>query len=91
MNALVNLLFGKLPHYTRKARHLHQLPRHSTPTKLLNFLRAEWALQTGKTRPTSMPYIYIIEGPGLRGRPEDRGETRGNPLVAFRPSRSSVC
>jgi len=56
-----NLVFGRLPHYTRKARHLQQLVRHSTPTKVLNLLRAEWALRTGQTRLASMPYIYIID------------------------------
>jgi radical SAM protein with 4Fe4S-binding SPASM domain len=56
-----NLAFGKLPHYTRKARHLHQVLRHSTPGRLTNLARAEWALRTGKTYLTSMPYIYIID------------------------------
>ncbi len=58
---LANFLFGALPHYTRKARHLNQLRRHSTPRKLVNLLAAEWALRRGKTRLRSMPYIYIID------------------------------
>ena len=58
---LSNLLLGKLPQYTRKARHLDQLRRHGTPKKIANLLRAEWALRTGKTSLTSMPYIYIID------------------------------
>jgi radical SAM protein with 4Fe4S-binding SPASM domain len=56
-----NLLLGRLPHYTRKARHLHQFLRHSTPKKLVNLARAEWALRKGKTHLSSMPYIYIID------------------------------
>ncbi|WP_447980612.1 radical SAM/SPASM domain-containing protein [Candidatus Nitrospira bockiana] len=56
-----NLMLGKLPHYTRKARHAHQLLRHSTPRRMLNLLQAEWALRRGKTTLTSQPYIYIID------------------------------
>ena len=59
--ALPNLLLGKLPQYTRKARHLNQLRRHRTPKKIANLLKAEWALRTGKTSLSSMPYIYIID------------------------------
>lgn len=58
---LANLIRGKLPHYTRKARHLHQLIRHSSPTKIFNLLQAEWALRTKKTSLQSWPYIYIID------------------------------
>jgi radical SAM protein with 4Fe4S-binding SPASM domain len=61
MKAAVNLVLGKLPHYTRKARHLQQLVRHRTPGKMVNLLKTEWALRTGKTYLTSMPYIYIID------------------------------
>src|SRR5437016_2787886 len=61
MTSARNLLFGRLPHYTRKARHLHQLLRHATPRKLVNLARAEWALRQGATRLSSMPYIYIID------------------------------
>jgi len=61
MPAIGNFLLGKLPHYTRKARHLHQLLRHSGPRKLANVVSAEWALRTGRTHLSSMPYIYIID------------------------------
>lgn len=61
LTALRNFLFGKLPHYTRKARHLQQLLRHGTPRRLVNMARAEWALRTGQTRLGSLPYIYIID------------------------------
>lgn len=58
---LRNLILGKLPHYTRKARHLNQVRRHATPRRLVNLLRAEWALRTGQTHLKSRPYIYIID------------------------------
>ncbi len=58
---LRNLVFGKLPQYTRKARHLHQLLRHSTPRKIVNILQAEWALRAGKTHLRSFPYVYIVD------------------------------
>ena len=61
MPPLTNFLLGTLPHYTRKARHLHQLLRHCGPRKLVNLLSAEWALRTGRTQLSSMPYIYIID------------------------------
>src|SRR6185369_14314628 len=61
MASVKNLVLGKLPHYTRKARHVRQLVRHSTPRRLLNLARAEWALRRGKTQLQSMPYIYIID------------------------------
>ena len=61
MSALRNLIFGKLPQYTRKARHLHQLIRHNNPKKITNLLQVEWALRTGKTFLKCFPYIYIID------------------------------
>jgi radical SAM protein with 4Fe4S-binding SPASM domain len=61
MTALLNLWLGKLPQYTRKARHLHQAVRHSTPKKIVNMVKAELALRTGKTSLTSLPYVYIID------------------------------
>ena len=61
MTAARNLLLGRLPHYTRKGRHVQQLLRHGTPRKLLNLARAEWALRRGHTELASMPYIYIID------------------------------
>ena len=61
MERLKNLLFGKLPHYTRKAKHIKQLLSHATPKKLVNVAKTELALASGKTRLNSMPYIYIID------------------------------
>ena len=61
MSTLRNLLLGKLPQYTRKARHLNMLLRHSSPKKIMNILRAEWSLRTGKTYLKSLPYVYIID------------------------------
>lgn len=61
MPALKNFLLGKLPHYTRKVRHVDQFLRHSTPKKIVNLLGAEWALRKGKTTLHSRPYIYIID------------------------------
>ena len=61
MSTLQNLVTGKLPQYTRKARHFQQLVRHSTPKKIVNLLQAEWALRTGKTSLSCFPYIYIID------------------------------
>ena len=61
-NLLIHFLLGKLPHYTRKARHLHLLLRHSGPRKLANVLSAEWALRSGRTYLSSMPYIYMCDG-----------------------------
>lgn len=58
---LKNLLLGKLPHYTRKVRHVRQLLKHSTPKKVFNLVAAEWALRQGKTTLRSLPYIYIID------------------------------
>jgi len=61
MSSLTNLLFGKLPQYTRKARHLRQLMRHRNLRKTVNLLQVEWALRRGHTRVRGMPYIYIID------------------------------
>lgn len=61
MGSMRNILLGKLPQYTRKARHLQQVMRHSSPKKLLNLLQAEWSLYTGKTHLKCFPYIYIID------------------------------
>jgi radical SAM protein with 4Fe4S-binding SPASM domain len=61
MGMFRNLMVGALPQYTRKARHLQLLLRHSTPKKLMNVLSAELALRRGRTSLTSMPYVYIID------------------------------
>lgn len=61
MATLRNLLLGTLPQYTRKMRHFRQLLRHSTPKKLVNLLKVERALKTGKTTLECLPYIYIID------------------------------
>ncbi len=61
MSWLKNLALGKLPQYTRKARHVQQLVKHSTPLKIANLIQAELALRQGKTRLRSFPYIYIID------------------------------
>ena len=60
-NRVKNFLWGKLPHYTRKARHFKQLLRHATLRKLWNLAQVELSLQRGKTRLSCMPYIYIID------------------------------
>jgi len=58
---MFNLLLGRLPSYTRKARHLQLLLRHSSPRKLLNVARAELSRARGDIELTSRPYIYIID------------------------------
>jgi radical SAM protein with 4Fe4S-binding SPASM domain len=61
MSTLRNFIFGNLPQYTRKGRHLHQLLRHSNLRKIVNLLQIEWSLRTGKTYLKCFPYIYIID------------------------------
>lgn len=61
MGLVRNFILGKLPHYTRKARHLDLLLRHGNLKKLANLVQAEWSLRRGKTYLTSLPYVYIID------------------------------
>lgn len=58
---LVNLLLGRLPSYTRKARHLELLRRYGRPQKLINIMRAEVARARGDTLVKSRPYVYTID------------------------------
>src|SRR5687768_8796297 len=58
---LSNLLLGKLPSYTRKARHIDLLRRYARPRKLVNIARAEASRSRGDIVLKSRPYIYTID------------------------------
>jgi radical SAM protein with 4Fe4S-binding SPASM domain len=57
----LNLLRGRLPAYTRKARHLDLLLRYGTPRKVANIARAERAKMRGDVVLKSRPYIYTVD------------------------------
>jgi radical SAM protein with 4Fe4S-binding SPASM domain len=58
---MLNLLLGKLPSYTRKARHIDQLLRHSGTQKLFNVAKSELSRVRGDIVLNSRPYIYTID------------------------------
>lgn len=58
---VLNLLLGRLPAYTRKARHIDLLRRYGTPRKVANLARAEWAKARGEVVLRSRPYVYTID------------------------------
>lgn len=60
-SAVLNLLFGRLPSYTRKARHLQLLRRYASPGKLANLARAEMARFNGDIAVKARPYIYTVD------------------------------
>jgi len=60
-NMVSNLLLGRLPSYTRKARHLDLLRRYARPAKLLNIARAEWSLARGDVIARGLPYVYTVD------------------------------
>ena len=60
-NMVSNLLLGRLPTYTRKARHLDLLRRYARPATLLNMARTELALARGDIVVRGFPYIYTID------------------------------
>lgn len=58
---MLNLLLGKIPSYTRKARHVDQLLRHADAQKLFNVARSELSRVRGDIVLNSRPYIYTID------------------------------
>lgn len=58
---LSNLLLGKLPSYTRKARHVDLLRRYARPRKLVNIARAEASRARGDIVLRSRPYVYTVD------------------------------
>jgi radical SAM protein with 4Fe4S-binding SPASM domain len=58
---VANLLLGRVPSYTRKARHLQLLQRYGRPAKLLNLARAELARARGDVVVGSRPYVYTVD------------------------------
>src|SRR5438552_2500457 len=57
----LNLLFGRLPSYTRKARHVQLLWQYGTSRKLLNIARAEFSRLRGDIIATGRPYIFTVD------------------------------
>jgi radical SAM protein with 4Fe4S-binding SPASM domain len=57
----LNLVLGRLPSYTRKARHLQLLRRYAQPAKLLNLLQAEFSRLRGDIVSKGRPYIYTVD------------------------------
>lgn len=55
------MIFGRLPAYTRKARHLNLLRRYCSPTKLTNIARTEMSRLRGDIVVKSRPYIYTVD------------------------------
>ena len=56
-----NLLAGRLPSYTRKARHLQLFARHLRPGKLANLAFTELSLARGDIVSKGRPYIYTVD------------------------------
>ena len=61
MSDLLNLLLGRVPAYTRKARHIDLLRRYGTPRKVANLARAELARMRGDVVLRSRPYVYTVD------------------------------
>lgn len=57
----VNLVLGRLPSYTRKARHLDLLRRYASPLKVVNLARVELARLRGDIVVRARPYIYTLD------------------------------
>jgi len=57
----LNLVLGRLPSYTRKARHVRLLGRYGQPYKLLNLALAERARLRGDIVTKGRPYIYTVD------------------------------
>lgn len=58
---MLNLVLGRLPSYTRKARHLQLLGRYGRPYKLLNLALAEVSRWRGDIIAKGRPYIYTVD------------------------------
>jgi radical SAM protein with 4Fe4S-binding SPASM domain len=56
-----NALSGRLPQYTRNARHLQLLRRYGNRHKIVNLTRAELARLRGDVVLRSRPYVYTID------------------------------
>jgi MoaA/NifB/PqqE/SkfB family radical SAM enzyme len=61
VSSVLNLLLGRLPSYTRKARHVQLLQRYGNPAKLLNLARAELSRVRGDIEVGARPYIYTVD------------------------------
>jgi radical SAM protein with 4Fe4S-binding SPASM domain len=59
--AVLNLLLGRLPSYTRKSRHIQLLRRYANGDKLVNLARAELARIRGDIVVKARPYIYTVD------------------------------
>ena len=57
----LNLVLGRLPSYTRKARHLQLLRRYAKPSKLINIALAEVSRLRGDIVSKGRPYIYTVD------------------------------
>ncbi len=60
-SAALNLVLGRLPSYTRKARHFQLLRRYAQPAKLFNMLLAERSRMRGDIVVKGRPYVYTID------------------------------
>lgn len=61
VSSLVNLALGRLPAYTRKARHINLLRNYSSVGKFANIIQAEAARLRGDIVVKSRPYIYTVD------------------------------
>lgn len=61
MAEILNLLLGRVPAYTRKARHIDLLRRYGTPRKVANLARAELARMRGDVVVRSWPYVFTVD------------------------------
>ena len=57
----LNLVLGRQPSYTRKARHLQLLGRYAQPSKLLNLALSETSRLRGDIVAKGRPYIYTVD------------------------------
>ncbi len=57
----LSTLLSKVPQFTRNARHLKSLLQHSTPRKLLNLIRTEYAMATRSETVSGKPFIIIVD------------------------------
>ena len=61
VSSLVNLALGRLPAYTRKARHIGLLWQYNSFGKSTNIIQAEAARLRGDIVVRARPYIYTID------------------------------
>jgi radical SAM protein with 4Fe4S-binding SPASM domain len=61
MSWIKNMIVGRSPAYTRHYRHIHHLLYHLTWKKLINLIKVEWSLRTGKTFLKCYPYVITVD------------------------------